>query len=574
MFSAGGIITLFFHQADRLILAYNLIGLFTVLFTGMVFYHSRLKWRILRIENWKTIKQTHLARLKLSWSSIPPARETVVPEHHPYAYDLDIVGPYSLLRLLDTTVSTRGYTYLSSALLLPGRVSADLEHRQKLVRELVPRSLLRDRIILEAKTISGDGPLRSEEMADVFKTSKVFAGIKRVLILEAGLAILTAIFFALEYVNGPRFWTYLFITYAAIYLFYVSRLAPIFGHALTLRSQLERLEPLLAYLEKRRELNAPELNTLCAPFRQAGFRPSQLIRKMARICDGLSVRAHPMVQLILNAVLPWDFYFAFKYERLRVRLLDLFPNWLDALGQIEMASSLAQFSALHHEYTFPLIGKEGEESPTIIAKDMGHPLIPDSKRVVNDFTLDGLGSITLITGSNMSGKSTFLRTLGINVCLAQAGGPVCARSFLAPLMRMYCSLRIKDDLEMGLSYFYAEVKRLKQIMDAAADQSSPPVLFLIDEIFKGTNNRERIIGSTAYLMALVNSHGLGLVTTHDLELTGLSTENRKISNYYFQESIAEGRLAFDYRLHKGFCSATNALRIMALEGLPVQRCDI
>lgn len=560
---------------NHAVFAYILIGLFTALFTGMVFYHSRLKWRILRIENWKTIKQTHLARLKLDWSSIPPAREAVVSEHHPYAYDLDIVGPFSLLRLLDATVSTRGHTYLSSALLLPGRISANLEHRQKLVRELVPRSLLRDKIILEAKTISGDDPLRSEEMADVLKTSKVFSGIERVLILEAGLAILTALFFALEYVlDGPRFWPYLFITYAGIYLFYVSRLAPIFGQALTLRSQLERLERLLGYLEKRRDLDAPELNTLCAPFRQAGFRPSQSLRKMARICDGLSVKANPMVHFILNAVFPWDFYFAFKYERLRAGLLEVFPNWLDVLGQIEMASSLAQFAALHPEYTFPLICKEGEESPTIIAEDIGHPLIPASKRVVNDFTLDGLGSITLITGSNMSGKSTFLRTLGINVCLAQAGGPVCARSFSAPLMRIYCSLRIKDDLEMGLSYFYAEVKRLKQILDAAADQSSPPVLFLIDEIFKGTNNRERIIGSTAYLRALVNSHGLGLVTTHDLELTGLSTENRKISNYYFQESIGGGHLVFDYRLHKGFCSATNALRIMALEGLPVQQYDI
>ncbi len=577
LFAAGGISTFFVLSGESSGWANRLVGLFTVLFTVTVVYHSRLKGRIRRIEHWRAIKETHLARLRLDWRSIPPIppgppdREAAVSEHHPYADDLDILGPYSLLRLLDTTVSTRGHACLAAALLQPEFVSANAECRQALVQELVTRSLLRDKIILEARTISQEGLLRTEEMLEALKRSQVFAGIKRVFILEAALAALTALFFVLEQAfDGPRVWPSLLVTYIVIYLFYAGRLAPIFGRALTLRSGLERLKHLLCYLEKRRDTDAPKLHALCAPFRQAGLRPSQLLRKMARVCDGLSVKANPLVHLALNLLFPWDIYFSLKYEHLRTRLLAVFPLWMDALGQIEMASSLAQFSASHPEYAFPQMDPESQGSPTLVAEEVGHPLLPPSKRVVNDFTLSGLGSITLITGSNMSGKSTFLRTLGINVCLAQAGGPVCARSFSAPRMRIFCSLRIKDDLEMGLSYFYAEVKRLKQILDAAADTTAPPVLFLIDEIFKGTNNQERIIGSTAYLKALVKSHGLGLVTTHDLELTGLAAENRKISNAYFKESVGGGLLVFDYRLHKGLCSETNALRIMAMEGLPIE----
>jgi DNA mismatch repair ATPase MutS len=169
----------------------------------------------------------------------------------------------------------------------------------------------------------------------------------------------------------------------------------------------------------------------------------------------------------------------------------------------------------------------------------------------------------------MSGKSTFLRTVGINVCLAQAGAPVCAASFSWSWSRPACCIRINDSLDAGLSYFYAEVKRLKTILHATADRESPPVLFLIDEIFKGTNNRERLIGSRSYINALAAGNGYGLVSTHDLELTDLDKEIPSLMNAHFQETVSNGALAFDYRLRPGSCPTTNALRIMQLEGLPV-----
>jgi DNA mismatch repair ATPase MutS len=202
---------------------------------------------------------------------------------------------------------------------------------------------------------------------------------------------------------------------------------------------------------------------------------------------------------------------------------------------------------------------------------MGHPLLPAQTRVTNNAHLAGLGTVQLITGSNMSGKSTFLRTIGINLCLAQAGAPVCARRFEWTWCRLACCIRVDDSLEAGLSFFYAEVKRLKTILDATRERKAPPVLFLIDEIFKGTNNRERLIGSRAFITELTRGNGLGLVTTHDLELTDLAKTTPRLTNAHFQETVSAGALQFDYTLRPGPCPTTNALRIMELEGLPVPK---
>jgi DNA mismatch repair ATPase MutS len=205
----------------------------------------------------------------------------------------------------------------------------------------------------------------------------------------------------------------------------------------------------------------------------------------------------------------------------------------------------------------------------LTARNLGHPLIARAQRITNDLELRGEGHILLVTGSNMSGKSTFLRTVGINLCLAQAGGPVCADEFSWTWLRLYCCIRVTDALDEGLSYFYAEVKRLKVILDAVRHTDHHPVLFLIDEIYRGTNNRERLAGSEAFVHTLQQSRGLGMISTHDLELTGLASGNGHIRNAHFQETVEDGTLHFDYRLRPGPCPTTNALRIMAQEGLPV-----
>ena len=289
------------------------------------------------------------------------------------------------------------------------------------------------------------------------------------------------------------------------------------------------------------------------------------MRHIARIFHGISVKAHPLIHLALNALCPWDLFFTFRLRQFQERVCTRLPVWLDRLAEVEAAAALATFAYLHPDYVWPTPAS----SVGVRSERLGHPLIPPTTRVSNDITLEGVGTIQLITGSNMSGKSTFLRTVGINVCLAQAGAPVCAQTFIWSWSRLACCIRVNDSLDAGLSFFYAEVKRLKTILHATSDHDSPPVLFLIDEIFKGTNNRERLIGSRSYIKALSAGHGYGFVSTHDLELTDLEKEVPSLVNAHFQETVSNGALAFDYRLRPGPCPTTNALRIMELEGLPV-----
>ena len=187
----------------------------------------------------------------------------------------------------------------------------------------------------------------------------------------------------------------------------------------------------------------------------------------------------------------------------------------------------------------------------------------------NDFTLTHLGEIALITGSNMSGKSTFLRTLGVNLCLAYAGAPVHATALQTVLLRLFTCIKVSDSVTDGISYFYAEVRRLKALLQALDAAEPVPLCFLIDEIFRGTNNRERLIGSRAYISALTRGHGVGVISTHDLELVTLPDTVPNIHNYHFREEVHAGRMVFDYQLRLGPCPTTNALRIMQMEGLPV-----
>jgi DNA mismatch repair ATPase MutS len=203
------------------------------------------------------------------------------------------------------------------------------------------------------------------------------------------------------------------------------------------------------------------------------------------------------------------------------------------------------------------------------AHTLGHPLLKPETKVCNDFALDEHRRIVILTGSNMSGKSTLLRTVGVNLCLAFAGAPVNANSLQISLFRVFTCIKVSDSVQDGLSYFYAEVKRLKALLEATEQEDHLPVLFLIDEIFRGTNSRERLIGSRSYIRALSSRRAVGLVATHDLELVNLEREIPGVANFHFREEVRDGRMVFDYLLRPGPCPTTNALQIMRLEGLPL-----
>jgi DNA mismatch repair ATPase MutS len=266
-------------------------------------------------------------------------------------------------------------------------------------------------------------------------------------------------------------------------------------------------------------------------------------------------------------VVPWDFYLSYKLESEKQSLAENLHLWLDTWHNLQALSSLAEFAFLNPEYTFPTFNNAG---CPVEAEGFAHPLIPPNLNVRNDFKFSEIGRVDIITGSNMSGKSTFLKSLGTNLVLAYAGAPVNAVNFNTRLFRVFTCIKIDDSVTDGISYFYAEVKRLRKLIDALNLQSSLPLFFLIDEIFRGTNNRERLTGSRAYIKALGGKNGLGLISTHDLELVKLESEMNFIRNFHFREEAIEGKLTFDYKLRTGPSPTTNALKIMKLEGLPIE----
>ena len=300
--------------------------------------------------------------------------------------------------------------------------------------------------------------------------------------------------------------------------------------------------------------------------------PSSQLRRVTGIVAAISIHGNPLLWLLINAIVPWDLYFADRLITCKAEIAALLPGWLDVWYEVEALNALANFSYINPAYTFPEVVEKAD--PIFRGCALGHPLIADEQRVCNDFTVDKLGQVAIITGSNMAGKSSFLRTLGVNLCLAYAGGPVNASDMHVPLFRLFTCIKVSDSVTDGLSYFYAEVRRLKGLLNALDRPDSAPLFFLIDEIFRGTNNRERLIGSRSYIRALVGRNGIGVISTHDLELIKLADEFATVTNYHFREEVIDGRMLFDYHLRPGPSPTTNALKIMRMEGLPVDDLDL
>jgi hypothetical protein len=280
------------------------------------------------------------------------------------------------------------------------------------------------------------------------------------------------------------------------------------------------------------------------------------------------VRRNPIVWLILNILLPFD-ALSFAVTLLAHRLIDgRFEQWWSDVVAFDFHAALARVKLENPEFVWP---KPAEQ--LICAVQLAHPFLRVSKRVGNDLSLDASQRCLLLTGSNMAGKSTLLRALGMNSLLAQIGTVVCAEEFSIPRVEILCAIQVSDSLETGASYFYAEVRRLVSVLDRLKLPSEGPGqrLFLIDEIFRGTNNRERFLGSWQVISALLSTGAFGLLTTHDLALTSLEQQVSGVRNYHLRETVGEhGKLEFDYLLRPGPCPTTNALVIMKQAGLPVE----
>jgi len=563
--------------------AWVLAGLLVILFSIVTIFHTRVRDSLTRNSLLIDIKQVQIARIRLDWNRVPPDDSSLLaPKSHAFATDLDITGERSLHRLLDSAVTQEGSERLRSWLLNAKPDPQLIRQRQTLVQELKGHNLFRDKLQLLSAVarLNTAGPTRGRNKPTHWNSSLLVEWIERttpassllptivLLTLLSALNIACIVLGYLELI--PQIWPVAFLLYTGGMILKQGRIAGAWSDLHELEKALTYFKTVFGYLESRCYQHTPGVAAICAPFLDKDKRPANEMKRLGRLSAALGLRTNPILWLLVHLLVPWGFFFTYRLELVKKEIAHLLPRWLNAWYELEALNSIANFAYLNPSYKF---AKVSSETNQLSARSVGHPLLNPEAKVCNDFELDQEQKIVILTGSNMAGKSTFLRTIGVNLCLAYAGAPVNAEHLEASLFRLFTCIKVSDSVQDGLSYFYAEVKRLQALLAATRLEDALPVLFLIDEIFRGTNSRERLIGSRSYIRALSRTTAVGLVATHDLELIKLADAIPGVANFHFREEVRDGRMVFDYRLRPGPCPTTNALTIMRLEGLPVDLLD-
>ena len=537
-----------------------------LLFSAVVWYHRRLERWIDTFTTWRAVRSDQLARMTHDWERLAN-QSSVAGRACTLALDLDLTGARSLHQLLDTTQSRQASQLLADWLTQNRPVLEQTHARQSIVRELVSFVRFRDRFRLTFRLVLRE-QLEGEKLVHWLSVTVQSQRLKWALPIATVLVVLNLLLVALSFWGGlPAYWIISLLLYSVFYLFNQTWLTAILGALSRMEAELDRFSAILNYLENVPLDSHAHLARLCAPLRDTARPPSSYMRQIKLTAVGVGLRSNPVLGLVLNLIAPWDFIFAYLTDRCRAQVIELLPLWLQVCYELDASMALANFAYVNPEYVFPEITLSAK--PILTAKDLGHPLIPFAQSVRNDFAFNAPGELAIITGSNMAGKSTFLKSVGVNLCLAYAGAPVVATYFRALPFRLHTCIRIADSVTDGFSYFYAEVKCLKRLLEELKTGDASPLLYLIDEIFRGTNNRERLLGSRAYIQALLGESGVGLLATHDLELARLAELHPPVHNYHFRDDVSVGRLVFDYKIRSGPCPTTNALKIMQLEGLPI-----
>ncbi len=500
------------------------------------------------------------ARLEDRWAGTGESGERFLDPLHPYARDLDIFGSGSLFELLCTARTRAGEETLAAWLLAAAPVDEVLA-RQQAVRELEARVGFRERLFSLGETVRlGVHP---EMLAAWGERTPIFSSLSTRVITRV-LALLWILSLAAWAVWGLSDVT------AAITILNLGWAHRIYRRSDEAANALERaadglalLAGVLALLEQE-QFRSPRLLALQAAIKRDGLAPSAAIRKLARTVEYVNSR-HSLFLRPLDLVTFWSTQLAFVAERWQREFGPAIRGWVKAVGELEALTALAGYAFEHPHDIFAEVDSAG---PVFEAEAMAHPLLPSAKAVRNDLKLgDGL-QLLILSGPNMAGKSTFIRSVGVNAVLAQCGAPVrAARLRLSPLT-VAASICILDSLSGGVSRFYAEIHRVKLISELA--EGTTPVLFLLDELLSGTNSHDRLAGSEFIVRSLVGRNAIGIVSTHDLALAKIPQEmGGRAANCHFEDRFEDGKLIFDYKLKPGVVKTSNALLLMRSIGLGV-----
>lgn len=540
-----------------------LVGLAYAFFIVLVIKHQRLSQRIEQLRGMIVMNNQYLDRMGDGWHQFEDQGMEWMDYDHPYGMDLDIVGARSLFQKISIAHTWHGRKRLAEVLLEGYGQLAGLELRQQAVSELVNQLdfcqaiqlTIRNNVAKDKKLEGLLGYMaRTDSFTEQSMMRKLVGWVPWIncVALLIGFVFESNVFLVVGVVGALVMYGYTMLNYGKLQ-----------ACLMTMREVQGQLEQYVYIMEaiKEHTFYSPYLKSIQETMTDEQTGAIEALVQLRRICDHSTLTLQPILTIVLNALWGWDFKCAKELEGWRCKYGHRLQEWLEAVGEMECLVSLAVVGQIEENVVLPLV-EEG--SKIMDATALGHPLIQHQTRVCNDVSIKD--ELLIITGSNMSGKTTFLRTLGINMVLAYSGSGVIAQNMHIGTFAICTSMRIKDDLQEGISTFYAELKRIKQMIEIA--EQTPCSMCLIDEIFRGTNSRDRILGARSVLKGLKQAGAIGGITTHDLELCELAT-SPGITNYHFTEFYEEQTIHFDYQIKNGPSTSTNAKYLMEMVGIKI-----
>lgn len=547
------------------------------LFVYFAVVHERVLREVRRVSGARAFYERGLARLENRWMGTGKSGEGFLDPLHPYARDLDIFGSGSIFELICTARTKSGEQTLARWLLEPADAST-VRGRNEAVSELRSRLDLREDLANlgealqsgvqpEALARWGEGytNVASTTGADSEKLDlpKFSIGLRMAMLILSAIGVAGIV----AWIAWGIHWLIVTVAIAnlGLSLRYLKSIEEQVGAIERSAKDLALLAGVLARLEQEK-LSAPLLVALRECLRGDKIRASEAIKKLNKLIQLLESRRNQIVA-VLEPFVMWSVQITFAIVAWRRAHGPSIRKWLEAVGELEALSDLAGYAYEHPDDTFPEF-TDAHAGGCFDATGFAHPLLPEDRAVRNELRLDRAMRLVVISGPNMSGKSTFIRAVGVNAVLAQCGAPVRATRLRLSPLTVAASVCILDSLQGGISRFYAEITRLKLITDMA--RSERPLLYLLDELLSGTNSHDRRIGAEAIVRSLFDHGALGLVTTHDLALAEIvPTLGSAATNVHFEDHLKDGKLGFDHRLSQGIVKTSNALQLMRSIGLEI-----
>lgn len=534
----------FYFGNAKMVIGVLIVGI--VLFLFLISRHSDLSFHKKLLQELIAINKKELKALLRNVVDFPDGKEFEEHDHF-YSQDIDLFGKGSFYQYLNRTATQEGAKKLAEK--LKGNSINDIKSKQEAVKELSKKASWHQNFTAYASISKAE--TTTAEVIELLRKHTFFVP-KLMRILPIVFTLLSLIVFTIYFMDiiGEMQLLLWFIIGLGITGFYVKKINELSQQASKIQEVFQQYQHLLLQIEQA-DFASENLQNLQKKIEVASNKASQIAKQFSKRLDALDQRNNFLFGIFANAFLLWDLYQCFYIEQWMTEYSKKAEDWFEVIAEMDAINSLATFAFNHPQYTFPEITAE---KAVMEAINFVHPLLDPAKAITNNFNIKNQ-QFFIITGANMAGKSTFLRTVSLGIVMANVGLPVCATSFRYSPIKLITSMRTTDSLTDDESYFFSELKRLKFIVDAITTDN---YFIILDEILKGTNSTDKAIGSKKFIEKLVSSHSTGIIATHDLSLCEVANTLPDVKNYYFDAEIIDDELFFDYTIKTGVAKNMNA----------------